>query len=242
MQTMCPPHKRVNLYERFSARDGAEREMQAGRWGERGAPHLGLEVAFSTPFRSAEGRTWQREGKHRVSLSSLRRAGGSCRGSGSSHGGNDAAGSWPRGAPHSCLGRGRRGRAGCCWPQLLAPAFPALFIARHVGMLPSFPAAAARSRNLPERGGESLQRTGQREQQGELQPRAPLGLLQAAGHIPAANPAPFSPSQPPPQLVFGGAGSAPRAKPSLARAAGARCQVRLAKQRQPGERMLSSAG
>lgn len=34
--------------------------MQAGRWGERGAPHLGLEVAFSTPFRSAEGRTWQR--------------------------------------------------------------------------------------------------------------------------------------------------------------------------------------
>lgn len=35
--------------------------MQAGKVG--GAPHLGLEVAFSTPFRSTEGRTWQQEGE-----------------------------------------------------------------------------------------------------------------------------------------------------------------------------------
>lgn len=208
--------------------------MQAGKVG--GAPHLGLEVAFSTPFRSAEGRTWQRVGggKHRVSLSSLRRAGGSCWGSGVFARRKRSSRVL---APRGCS---QLPRARAAWESwlLLAPAagpsLPSTIYSQARWDASLLPSRRCGEQKPARAWGGSLQR----EQQGELQPCAPPGSLQAAGHIPAANPAPFSPLQP----VFGGAGSAPHAKPSLARAAGARCQVRLAKQRQPGERMLCSAG
>lgn len=216
--------------------------MQAGRWGERGAPHLGLEVAFSTPFRSAEGRTWQRGGE----------AQGVPQQPEESRGKLSGLGVFARRKRRSRVlaprGSSQLPRARAAWESwlLLAPAagpsLPSTIYSQARWDASLLPGCRCEEPKPARAWGGSLQRTGQREQQGELQPRAPLGLLQAAGHIPAANPAPFSPSQPPPQLVFGGAGSAPRAKPSLARAAGARCQVGLAKQRQPGERMLSSAG
>lgn len=207
-------------------------KCRRGRWG--GHRTWDWKLHFPHHLEAPRVGPGSRRGKHRVSLSSLRRAGGSCRGSGV------FARRKRRSRVLAPRGCSQLPRARAAWESwlLLAPAagpsLPSTIYSQARWDASLLPSRRCGEQKPARAWGGSLQR----EQQGELQPCAPPGSLQAAGHIPAANPAPFSPLQP----VFGGAGSAPHAKPSLARAAGARCQVRLAKQRQPGERMLCSAG
>lgn len=124
--------------------------MQKGkrRRGEGGGvQHLGLEGAFSTSFRNAEGRTALRGGD-RGALDSWGEVGA---GGGPVRFGTEEAaqpGSVPVGLLCSCLRRGRRGRAGCCGPSCTAAAFPTLFIAKFgCSPLPqTFPSRGTRCR------------------------------------------------------------------------------------------------
>lgn len=172
--------------------------------------------AFSASFRNAKGRTALRGGDRGV-LDSWGRSGGVRFGTEEA----TQPGSVPVGLLCSCLRRGRRGRAGCCGPSCTAPAFPSTIYSQ-VRMLPTSP-------NPPEQG-DTLQVLRKRKQRGELQPHS-ASRIAAAWSCSLLQREPFaSPPRPFPSCCLGVLGGSPRAKHPT-RAAGARCQPGLAKQR-----------
>jgi len=191
---------------------------------ERGVQHLGLEVAFSTAFRSAErgdlagggiGRSRQPYGERTCGQ---RGSPGSAAGDlgvtrRKWHGGVPSP--WAHRAARSCL---RRGRAGCCRPQLRCPSLPTIIYSQARSAAPPTPLTAAAAPAMgrwkgatpcPNRG-NTLQGMGE---WGQFQPgllQSPLSrispLAEACSQL-AAKQAPSSPQNPFPSCDLGVLGS-----------------------------------
>lgn len=139
---MCPSYKCVNLYGGFGARDT---ELKGKRRQSGGVQHLGLEVAFSTAFRSTEEGIWGGDMGESAAAGSPTARGHVAGGGGPwgqllgvrvSHGGSGTAESHPHGLTEPLTAACGVGELAAAGPSCAAPAFPALFIARHVRLLP----------------------------------------------------------------------------------------------------------
>lgn len=155
-------------------------KCRRGRWG--GHRTWDWKLHFPHHLEAPRVGPGSRRGKHRVSLSSLRRAGGSCRGSGV------FARRKRRSRVLAPRGCSQLPRARAAWESwlLLAPAagpsLPSTIYSQARWDASLLPSRRCGEQKPARAWGGSLQR----EQQGELQPCAPPGSLQAAGHIPAA--------------------------------------------------------
>lgn len=175
-------------------------KCRRGRWG--GRRTWDWKLHFPHHLEAPRVGPGSRRGKHRVSLSSLRRAGGSCRGSGVFARRKRSSRVL---APRGCS---QLPRARAAWESwlLLAPAagpsLPSTIYSQARWDASLLPSRRCGEQKPARAWGGSLQR----EQRGELQPCAPPGSLQAAGHIPAAWLCPCCKSSPfltPPASIWG---------------------------------------
>jgi len=221
MQTMCPSCKCVNLYGGFSARD---RDLKGKCRQSGGCSTWDWKLHFLQHLGARSGETWQGEasaapgspmGRGHVARGGPR---GQLLGIWGSHGGSGTVGSLPHGLTEPLAAACGVGELAAAGPSCAAPAFPLLFIARHVRLLPQprsqlplpQPWGGGRGATPCPNRGNTLQGMGE---WGQFQPgllQSPLSrispLAEACSQL-AAKQAPSSPQNPFPSCDLGVLGS-----------------------------------